>query len=87
MMTIDVETSLIGSSIIYNYVIYSYAERDHQIFLETGVNTLEFMFQKSEKYNLFYKCSPQELQDFIRDKDFRNFYKQFTLDDLSVLGY
>jgi len=86
-MTIDVETSLIGSSIIYNYVIYSYAERDHQIFLETGVNTLEFMFQKSEKYNLFYKCSPQELQDFIRDKDFRNFYKQFTLDDLSVLGY
>jgi hypothetical protein len=87
MMTIDVETSLIGSSIIYNYVIYSYAERDHQIFLETGVNTLEFMFQKSKKYNLFYKCTPQELQDFIKDKDFRNFYKQFTLDDLCVLGY
>lgn len=86
-MTIDVETSLIGSSILHNYIIYSYAERDHQIFIVSGVNTLEFMFQKSEKYNLFYACTPQELQDFIRDKDFRNFYKQFTLDDLSVLGY
>ena len=87
MMMIDVETSPIDSRILHYYIIYSYAERDHQIFLEKGVNTLEFMFQKAEKYNLLYKCTPQELQDFIKDKDFRNFYKQFSVDDLCVLGY
>lgn len=86
-MFVDVETSLMSSSILYNYVIYSYAERDHQIFLETGVNTLEFMFQKSQKYNLLYKCTQSRLQDFISEKDYRNFYAQFSLDDLSVLGY
>lgn len=88
MMTIDIETSNLDPNILLNYTIYSYAERDTQIFHDTGVNVLEFMFEKAKKYNLEFKIPKQTtIEEIIKQREFRTFYALFSIGDLCVLGY
>ena len=88
MMTIDIETSNLDPQFLLYYTIYSYAERDTQIFHETGVNVLEFMFEKAKKYNIDFKTPRQNtIEEIIKQREFRAFYALFSIEDLCVLGY
>jgi hypothetical protein len=87
-MTIDIETSKFDRNILLNYTIYSYAERDTQIYNETGVNVLEFMFKKAKKYNIDFQTPRQNtIEEIIEQREFRAFYALFSIEDLCVLGY
>jgi hypothetical protein len=68
------------------YVIYSYSERDSEIYCDTKVNVLKFMYEKSKKYKLM-PSRPEEIEDIVAQRRFREFYSLFTLEDLCVLGY
>ena len=84
----DVETSIFDPETLLNYIIYSYAERDHQIYIDSGVNVLEFMIEKAVKYKLDLKGKdPEIVQEWVKNMEFRKFYSLFSIEDLAVLGY
>jgi hypothetical protein len=68
------------------YVIYSYSERDSEIYCNTKVNVLKLMYEKSKKYKLT-PSRPEDIEDIVAQRRFREFYSLFTLEDLCVLGY
>ena len=68
------------------YVIYSYSERDAGIYKDTKVNVLKFMYEKSKKYKMI-PSRPEDIEDIVVQRRFREFYALFTLGDLCVLGY
>lgn len=86
---IDIETSTLDPKILLQYVIYSFAERDNQIFYTTGENVLQTMVEKARRYKLVLKVdiSSKDLEQLVKDRDYRKFYSLFSFDDLCVLGY
>ena len=69
------------------YIIYTYSERDEEIYNNTGVNTLEFMHQKVNQYSLTPRRSTESIYEIIKQRRFREFYSLFSMADLCVLGY
>jgi hypothetical protein len=86
---IDIETSTLDRDILLQYVIYSFAERDSQIFYASGQNVLESMVAKARRYDLTFKgnIKPEDVDQLVKDKEFRKFYSLFSMGDLCVLGY
>jgi hypothetical protein len=86
---IDIETSTLDPEILLQYVIYSFAERDSQIFYASGKNVLESMVKKARRYNLTFqnKMKPEDVDKLVKDREYRKFYSLFSFDDLCVLGY
>lgn len=86
---IDIETSTLEPKILLQYVIYSFAERDNQIFYTTGENVLQTMVDKARRYKLAMKVdiSPKDVDQLVKDREYRKFYSLFSFDDLCVLGY
>ena len=84
---IDIETNrLLSEQQKRYYVIYSYSERDTEIYQDTKVNVLKFMYEKSKKYKMIPSCT-DDIEDIVAQRRSREFYSLFTLDDLCVLGY
>lgn len=86
---IDIETSTLDPEILLQYVIYSFAERDSQIFYSSGENVLENMVKKARRYKLTFKgkIKPEDVDQLVKDKEYRKFYSLFSFEDLCVLGY
>jgi hypothetical protein len=83
---IDIETSTLEPKILLQYVIYSFAERDNQIFYTTGENVLQTMVEKARRYKLTMKVD-KDVDQLVKDREYRKFYTLFSFDDLCVLGY
>lgn len=87
MINIENDFNTFRNEELRYYTIYSYADRDYEIYEKTGVNALVFMYEKAKMYNMKMKRSLQDVQDLIKERDYRGFYSLFSLDDLCVLGY
>ena len=86
MIDIETDTTMCEQQKRY-YVIFSYSERDAEIYKDTKVNVLEFMYEKSKKYDMIPRRADEPIEDIVAQRRSREFYSLFTLNDLCVLGY
>ena len=87
MIDIESNTDTFREEELRYYTIYTYADRDTEIYDKTGENVLVFMYEKAKMYNMKLKSSVVDIKDLIKERDYRGFYSLFTLNDLCVLGY
>ena len=87
MINIENDFNTFRNQELRYYTIYSYADRDNEIYEKTGVNALVFMYEKAKMYNMKMHQSLHNVEDLIKERDYRGFYSLFSLDDLCVLGY
>ena len=87
MINIENDTNTFEDEELRYYTIYTYADRDYEIYEKTGVNTLVFMHEKAKRYKMEIQRSLHVVEDLIKERDYRGFYSLFSLDDLCVLGY